>query len=343
LDTDTLKLYSLFVSPIKDENDNWVMRDYRTFLSISDFNQAAYNYQDENATQPNFTVNSTITDKSNSYLIKMEKFNINDKGDVPSITFQTNFDTTNRKLTTAEDIYSFYPDFPLKLTSNSVSECDQILSLLNSYTENAGITVADISDYMSDSPTKKYLDELINSAITNSDTNKAILKMIGGEEKFYLEGIKNNTLDVLGTTVKDKISTIINNILSIPLLDDISTELEKYNNDGELSANEKNKIIRYQTATLINKAFGLNYILSPEERVTASKIKTDFENNSNNEYTVNSAEIILIDKLLNLYSDENIYEVSLAFYKMKSLIKTFDFAKKMNLSWIFVNKLVTGE
>jgi hypothetical protein len=340
LDIETLKLYSLFVSPLKNENNNSVLRDYRSFLTIGDAQY--YNYFEVGSNIPNFTVNTAVTNTSNSYIIKMNNFVEQENGYLPYLYLETNADSkNNRKLTTEADLQPVSSNFPLVLADNTEAETVQILKLLNSCNENNSVELNDIKDYLTNLPTKGNFENLINLVISKNETSKGILNLIGGEDKYYLEGLKNiGALQKLGQTAILKVENIINNIIAFSSLSDIESIISKYQANGPVSPEEKTKIMTYQAFNLIKKSFGLDYVFTDTEKATLLEIK---ENTSKFENLTELQEQ-LIDKILDLYSEENIYKISLVFYKLKSLIKTFDFSSdtKLNMAQLIIRRQVTG-
>jgi len=346
LDNETLKLYSLFVSPILDENNDWALRDYRTFLTIGD--SQYYKFSEDGSDTPNYSVTTAITNTSNTYTIHLNNFLEQADGYLPYIYFETNNDTSNnldykkgiyRELTTNANLLPINANFPLSLADDTLSETEQILQLLNSYAVDNNITVDDLKDYFTATPTKGYFEKLLNMVIEKSDSFKSILNIVGDEEVFYLEGLKTNTLKKLGNTANTNIDNIIDNLIALPNLSDVESIISQYQaNPSTINDEQKGKIITYQALELIYKTFNLQYALTPDEKETAQEIKaidvTNYEE-------LSTTQIELIDKLLNLYSSENIYNISLTFYKLKSLIKSFDFDSKINLSQLIVRRQAT--
>ena len=346
LATDTLKLYSLFVSPIKDAENNWTLRDYRTFLTL---NASYYNYMGDDGETPNFSVSANITDNSNSYIITMDNFIEQEDGSLSSIDLEINADISNsadflkgdyRKLTTSDAIYPMTNNpFSLNLATNSKSETEQILQLLNSYNANVSenpVIVNDFYDYTVNTPTKGYFNNIINAAITDNDSYTPILNIIGSDEKLYLEQLLNpEEIKSIAAVANTKIDEIIDNLLKLP--SDIDWFSQYQLNPDAMNELQKNKLVLYQTSALINKAFGLNYSLTAEERITAAEIKNI---DVSSDYELTDSQRQLVENLLINYSDENIYKVSLAFYKLKSLIKNFDFPDKTNINMISIRRAV---
>jgi len=346
LAADTLKLYSLFVSPIKNAENNWTLRDYRTFLTLD---ASYYNYMGDDGETPNFSVSANVTDNSNSYVITIDNFIEQEDGSLSSINFEINVDVSDsanflkgdyRKLTTSDAVYPMTNNpFRLNLATNSASETEQILQLLNSYNTNVSenpVTASDFYDYTINTPTKGYFENIINAAIANKDSYTSILNIIGSEEKLYLEQLLNpEEIKSIAAVAHTKIDEIIDNLLSLP--SDIDWFSQYQLNPDAMNELQKHSLLLYQTSALINKAFGLNYSLNAEERITAAEIK-DIDVSS--DYQLTESQRQLIEKLLNNYSDENIYKISLAFYKLKSLIKNFDFPDKTNISLISIRRAV---
>lgn len=407
LSEDTLKMYSLFVSPIKDSED-YKLRDYRTFLNIGEV--MGYKAEDGkglvDAPDRNFDmrVETTMTGEGNTYTITLYNF-IGSANAVAYIDFELNgdqlrplptsfsssyFPDDSRKLTTSEAIVD-YEDFESPLAIGSFGE----LNFIDGYLKSVPSSSVTSGDYPL---TLREFKALIQSVIGSG----GLLDALSSESRFYIDSaLKNETLDYFGQSGVLEVQRVLKDLTALKDLDDdkiieLTTKTKKELFD-ECLDNARDALNTHTTDEIISKLTRVRYAFSSSDYDTINRLfnksKTEPLNESelirlryllahilyynhelelasakavslirkmygfdfafskdldlidlaeNYDGTLSTAQKRALEKVLEVYSDDNISEISMSFYTLNSLIKAYNLDSKLGSSHFIIHKEVTG-
>ena len=413
LSEDTLKMFSLFVSPVKYGGE-YKLRDYRTFLNVAE----VFGYENtkgdglEDSPYKNFDmrVETTMTGDGNTYQITLYNFIGNTAG-VSYIDLGINSDQPERLRDFASagfNLADYTPPSSRTLTTGlpitalsgfesplAVGSADES-SLLYSYLSSFSPTITR-EDYPS---TLRGVKSLIQSVIGSG----GLLSALSSENKFYLDSALNgNVLQSFGQSGKDAVRRALKDLTALKDLNDdyivalaakdkktlfddcynievssakaqnkigeimemlpkvsyafnsnnyatINSLYQKLLNNEVLTPSEETRFDYYlahilyynyeleiasaQAVSLIKKMYGIDFGFGKDA------VLTELAENYNGTLTQEQKQ--KISALLNVYGDNNVSEISLSFYMLNSLIKSYNLDGKLGLSSLTINKAETN-